>query len=76
MKINNRIGICPKCGNESYIRQPSIRIFEGYLHVKNEYTFKCLDKKCGYESEILEEDTADGKWLKLPWWKRVFTNWE
>lgn len=70
------IGICPKCRRKSYIKLPSIRIMQErlllLLHTQNKYTYKCHNKKCSYESESIIEDTDLGKWLKLPFWKRIF----
>ena len=67
---------CPKCNKKSLIKTPHGRImkesFSAMIHIADEYSFDCLEKKCKYTSGIFRVNTEIGDRLSLPWYKRIF----
>ena len=63
---------CPKCSRVSLIKTPHGKIMRNQLHIADEYSVDCLNKKCGYTTGIIRVNTEYGDYFDLPWYKRIF----
>ena len=67
---------CPQCGKESFIKVPMGRVMREslgvLLHIANDYSWRCLDSKCGHKTERERINTKAGDYFDLPWHKRIF----
>jgi predicted nucleic-acid-binding Zn-ribbon protein len=64
---------CPKCGQKSLVKKLRNKIISENLgrvsHIANEYSLNCMNKGCGYVSEIFRVNTENK--ISLSWHKKT-----
>ena len=78
VKKSKGIKICPICNTKSFIKVPRSRIIKTFffscdVHIANTFQWVCHNPDCRYKKKTETELTQMGTYMKLPFWRRLFS---